>query len=105
MSVGVGVTRTPALKKLEEIMVTREKVFRVIDNERIHQEKLRPHRNHPVAHELLLLNRYITQANEEWSDNVGDESALHVIRKIASIAVRCMETNGAPYRDQLDNST
>jgi hypothetical protein len=30
--------------------------------------------------------------------NPGNEPALHQIRKIAGIAVNCMEKHGAPYR-------
>lgn len=79
-------------------MVKREEVFSVIDDERNYQDEEWPGNSRSVAHELVLLNRYVTQANEEWADNSGDAWALQVIRKIAAISVRCMENNGAPYR-------
>ena len=53
-----------------------------------------------VAEEVLLLNRYIRKAENAWVDNTGDIPALHEIRKIAAIALRCLENNGAPLRQE-----
>lgn len=85
--------------------VLRKSVYDVIDGEREYQERAWPTTTngpedhwHTVGEEIVLLNRYVQKATEEWSDKSGDEPALHVVRKIAAIAVRCMERHGAPPR-------
>ena len=49
-----------------------------------------------------MLSSYIRRAQDEWTDNAGDQAALEVVRKIAGIAVHCMEDNGAPGREEMD---
>jgi hypothetical protein len=87
--------------------IGREDVYIAIDTERAYQDSLGADRcafeqgrmrNHSVGDHLVMLNEYVRRALEAWVNNPGDEQALHVIRKVAGIAVRCMERHGAPMR-------
>lgn len=39
---------------------------------------------------LTLFRRYERKAEAAWSDEVGNEAALHMVRKLAGIAIRAM---------------
>lgn len=80
------------------------KVFAIIMGERTYQdaqlEKGRfQQRVHTVGEELLLMKRYLDKAIAKYADNFGDAPALHGIRKVAALAVRCMENHGALPRE------
>ena len=48
-----------------------------------------------------MLHEYINRARIAWTDNFdnnNEEPARHMIRKIAGIAVRCLENHGCPER-------
>lgn len=86
----------------------RSEVYRAIDTERTFQDSfVMPDRDYYMTHTLgefiLMLNQYAAQAQQKWthhSDRVdGFPESLHEIRKLAAIAVRCMEQHGAPSRD------
>lgn len=89
---------------------TREEVYRAIDGERNYQDLLRqpgakfgtndPADSGPycVGEHLTMLRVYINRADQAWTDNSGVEASLDVIRKIAAIAVHCMEDNGVVFR-------
>ncbi|GAJ06179.1 unnamed protein product, partial [marine sediment metagenome] len=55
---------------------------------------------HTVGEELLLMKRYLDKAIAKYADNFGDAPALHGIRKVAALAVRCMENHGALPREE-----
>lgn len=92
----------------------REDVYRVIDGERYYQELMaKKHNwgqgtgdasNHEVGVFLALLETYVRRALDAHADATGyrgpvsDNQALHVVRKIAALAVACMEQHGAPER-------
>jgi hypothetical protein len=80
----------------------RRKVYELIDGERKYQDSLPPSRTdgeqRSVGDYLTMLRSYMGKADAAWTDNPGDEQALDVVRKIASIAIRCMEDHGAPPR-------
>ena len=82
--------------------MTREEVYKLIDGEREYQNSLPPSRTNgfhkTVGEYLTMLRCYMTQADVAWTMNAGDDAALDVIRKIAGIAVHCMEDHGAPER-------
>lgn len=40
---------------------------------------------------------YLRRAQDAYADNAGDQPALDIVRKIAGIAVWCMELHGAPH--------
>jgi hypothetical protein len=48
-----------------------------------------------VGEFTVMLHHYINKLDEAWTLNAGDTEALKVMRKIAGIAVNCMETHGA----------
>ncbi len=77
----------------------RSEVYKAIDSERDYQDQLwRRTEAKPVGEYLVLLHTYTLKAMTAWSDSVGDEAALEMVRKVAGIATRCMEENGAPLR-------
>ena len=89
--------------------ISRWKVYRIIDEERQYQDSLGGDRTDnptggedPIPHTVgdfsTMLQQYQNELVEAWTKNPGDEPALHVMRKIAAIAVNCMEQHGAPPR-------
>ena len=83
-------------------MIDKRKVYMVITEEREYQDRLGSERTegkiHTVGDFLVMLQYYTTKAISEWTENAGDLSALHEIRKCAAICVHCMEEWGAPRR-------
>jgi hypothetical protein len=81
----------------------RRRVYDAIDSERIYQDLLPPARTdgrkHTVGDYIVMLQNYQAEAVAAWTKNASDEQALHTIRKIAGICVRCMEEHGAPRRE------
>ena len=83
-------------------MPNRVEVYEAIDAERAYQE-LQENLNgwqkkKTVGEWIVLMNHYTTELNRVWCTSKGDEEALHFMRKLAGIAVHCMEENGAPVR-------
>jgi hypothetical protein len=85
----------------------RLEVYQLIDGERAYQNNLSAVRNwteeernpaQSVGDFITLLNVYVQRAQVAYADNPGNTAALNVIRKIAAIAVMCMEEHGAPPR-------
>ena len=81
---------------------TRQEVYKVIDAERDYQDSLSSDRtdgrDHHSGDFIVMMNYYINKLNEAWTINAGDTEALKVMRKIAGIAVHCMEKHGAINR-------
>jgi hypothetical protein len=81
---------------------SRKEVYEAIDTERAYQDRLPATRteghDHSVGDYITMLARYQQHLVTAWTDNPGDTEALHVMRKIAGIAVHCMEDHGAPRR-------
>lgn len=84
----------------------RSEVYELIDRERDYQERLGIERSESVAQKrtlevaeyITMLDAYVRKAANAWTFHPGSELALAEIRKIAAIAVRCMENHGAPER-------
>lgn len=78
---------------------SRHEVYHAINGERDYQNSLGSNRTDghekTVGDYLTMLSVYVRKAEEAWTSTSGDELALHEIRKIAAIAVRCMEEHGA----------
>ncbi len=78
-------------------------VYSVIDGERDYQESLPDSRtdgaNKTVGDYIVMAERYMRKAIDDWTDNPGNTQALHQLRKVAAICVRCMEEHGAPFRE------
>ena len=82
-------------------------VYQLIDGERDYQNNLTAVRNwtaeernpaQSVGDFITLLDVYVQRAQTAYADQPGNTAALDVIRKIAGIAVMCMEEHGAPPR-------
>jgi hypothetical protein len=77
----------------------REEVYEIIDEERDYQHSLgsnrTDHSEKSVGDYLTMMSSYFRAAQDGWTNNAGTVFALHEIRKIAAIAVRCMEEHGA----------
>lgn len=78
-------------------------VFEAISDERYYQDNLPETRtdysDHTVGDYITMLHYYMGQLDEAWTMNAGDTAALDVMRKIAGIAVHCMEDHGIVERD------
>ena len=80
-----------------------DQVCMLIASERDYQDQLSPARTDgrkkTVPGYLCMFDTYLRRAIDGWTDNAGDRLALINIRKLAGIAVHCMEDHGALYRD------
>ena len=85
-----------------EYSVSRAAAYEAINSERDYQDSLSADRtvglDHTVGDYVTMMQHYQNQLVKEWTLNAGDEEALVVMRKIAGIAVHCMERHGAPKR-------
>ena len=83
-------------------MATRDEVYDAVNSERDYQDRLGSDRtdgrNRTVGDYITMLQHYQGALVDAWTLNPGDEQALEVMRKIAGIAVHCMEDHGAPHR-------
>lgn len=81
----------------------RELVFKRICEERAYQEKICDEKGytktHPVTAELIQMQHYLNLAIEKWVTGKGDEEALHMVRKVITIGVRCGENHPLPKRN------
>lgn len=87
-------------------MSTRGKVFGIITGERKYQDaqykdEIFEKEVHTVGEELLLMKVYLDKAIAKYAKDFGDASSLHGIRKVAALAIRCMENHGALPREEL----
>lgn len=81
----------------------RKKVYEAIDKERNYQDILVTGFRHnkadkAVPAELVLMQVYLNKAANDFVDYKGDEKALHQIRKVVALGVRCLENHGCPRR-------
>ena len=84
----------------------REAVFQAISTEREHQEQKWPRGTgcaRSIGEEILCMEECLLAARGAWQR--GDdftpsdaEVMLSHVRKVAAVAVRCMENHGAPAR-------
>jgi hypothetical protein len=88
-------------------MTERAEVYAAIDTERSYQDRKWPMPKHhggmqnpmSIGEFVLLLEEYVTKARVEWAlEKKPEGRSLHFIRKVAGIAVNCMEQHGAPKR-------
>lgn len=87
-------------------MTSREDVYKAIDTERDYQNQIWSESGAnddgklTIGEQILLIEEYASKARASWSQEKHPEiGALNIIRKIAGIAVHCMEDHGAPLRD------
>lgn len=89
---------------------SRQEVYAAIDTERAYQDKQWPSAEWSgdnnvspnalsIGEFILLMEEYASQARYSWTREKRPEmNALNIVRKIAGIAVNCMEQHGAPKR-------
>lgn len=80
----------------------REDVYKLIDSERKYQEQLpyyseEAEKKHPVSSWMIAIEKHLDNAKAEVY-KLDDAAALEEVRKIAAIAVACMENNDTPER-------
>lgn len=51
-----------------------------------------------TAGQLLTLSTYTQRAIDAWTENPGNDGALHNLRKCAAIAIRALLTEGCLHR-------
>lgn len=84
--------------------MTREAVYKAIDSERNHQDRKwgTPEKHpHEVGAWVTLIRKFVNDAEVAWSGSSNDYTALIEIRKVAAIAVACMEQHGVIQRDKF----
>jgi hypothetical protein len=97
------ITRKTYEKRKEDAMSPRDKAYRAINGERDYQDTLGSDRTdgrqRSVGDYVTMLQHYQNKLVETWTVYPGDEQALDVMRKIAGIAVHCMEDHGSIPRN------
>ena len=88
----------------------RKKIYKIIDQERDYQDfkwDLRkgidgvPDSDKSIAEWVCYMETHINQVKREIY-NLDKERALHQMRMVAALAVRCLEVHGCPKRDNFD---
>ncbi len=83
---------------------TRSEAYAAIDEERLYQDGLPPSRTdgqpRTVGDYCTMMAHYQQELVRAWTQNPGDRQALDVMRKLAGIAVHCMEDHGVVRRGQ-----
>lgn len=88
-------------------MVSRQEVYSAIDSERAYQNRQwqEPEQEGVpnqmgIGEFVLLVEEYAMKARASFCVEKRPEiGALNIMRKIAGIAVNCMEQHGAPHRE------
>ena len=84
------------------VVTSRAKIQTAIREERDYQDKLNDFEQ-SIGEEILMLNEYVARANRTWTDEFTrpEIETLAVVRKIAAIALRCLEHHGCPTRSGI----
>ncbi len=85
----------------------RKEVFGEINREREYQIALWKANPHSTVEFLMYIEDYINEAKHiesRFIDSAVNTDSLHIMRKIASLAVSCLEQHGCPSRDMNDLS-
>ena len=85
---------------------TRSEVYAAIDSERAYQDSRwvagdNAHHSHSLCDWITYIEDYLAEAKHIASREsfpACDEKVLDIIRKVAGMAVACMEEHGAPHR-------
>jgi|SRR5690242_2097269 len=80
--------------------LSRQQVYALIDSERDYQDKRwpRPAHNHSITEYLVYIRDYVESALHQVTHEDGDAGIRGHVRKIAALAVVCLEDHGAPAR-------
>ena len=88
-------------RNLESDMTPRIEVYKSIDTERTYQDAKWGTGLHSITEFLVFIRDYVEEAlhaEARESMKTADPKSLDNIRKIAGLAVACMEQHGAPER-------
>jgi len=92
-------------RKLENL----EDVLNAIREERDYRDKLwgntQKRGEHSIGEFLLYIDDYLQEAKHIVSRKAApgcNKEALHIVRKLATLCVSCMELNGVERRDMSD---
>ena len=82
--------------------MTREKVYKLIDGERNHQDRLWQEKakrdSGGVGNYIVVMQTFLNRARDAYSDNEENGRAMEGIRCVAALAVWCMENHETPPR-------
>lgn len=81
--------------------VSREDVYESVSSEREYQVRkwgVDHDENESVGNFLIYLERHLQLAKDAYIDSMYESQALEHVRKVAALAVACMEQHGAPRR-------
>ena len=89
------------------LVSSRINAFHAINTERAYQEAQRGnakrHEGEPlvmtVGEYIVCMEKCMNDAREAWYKPDGNPAALNFLRKVAGLAVACMEHHGAPERE------
>lgn len=88
--------------------MARSVVYNLIRSERLYQDSLGSDRTdgggHAPAGYLVMFHTYLNRAMNGWTETPGCIVALDNIRKLAGIAVHCMEDHGAIPREPFNEA-
>lgn len=89
-------------------MTPRKEVYEAIDSERAYQDSrwnestTTSGGHHSISEWLAYIEDYLREAQHLLArepKQVSDPKAIQIVRKIAGMAVKCMEEHGAPRRE------
>lgn len=87
---------------MTDISTERAAAFTAINSERDYQDAERGNaaggNMASLGEHLLVIEKLLADAKQAWYKPGGVPDALDHVRKIAGVAVRCMEKHGAPKR-------
>lgn len=82
----------------------REEVYKLVDGEREFQNEIwsvfKDEDAKAVGSHLTLMATYLREAQDSYTHYDGNRKALESIRKLAALAVRCMELHETPARSK-----
>lgn len=73
-------------------------VIASIISELEYQEVRWPNHSHSVAEWILIMEKCLRDAKRKWYACEGNEAALHEVRQVVAVGVKCMSVHGAPPR-------
>lgn len=86
-----------------------ESIFSKIVTERDYQDHMCGLNNIPqkptIEGEIVMIKTYVDKMLSMWTENPNNKAVLSEMRKIAGIAVRCLQNHGCPKRDLLKGIT
>lgn len=82
-------------------------IFNKVSNERDYQDHMCILKGIPlkptIEGEIVMIKTYVDKMLVMWTENPNDKKVLSEMRKIAGIAVRCLQNYGCPQRDMLSS--